>query len=394
MKELLRVFARRMMAAAPDGSLVGRTGTNQFALLLRGIEIEDVRRLVEEFIKALTAPLQSEGQRLFFTLSTGYSLIESGVEQAPETVLNEAQMACHDARVAGGDRIVAFTAAMRQATRNRISLEQDLRRALDAAEFDLHFQPIVPLVKGGEMSLEALLRWRHPRLGLLAPASFIQVAIDSGVMLELGRRVLGAACTSLGNIRRQKGLDQLGMTVNMSAPEVLLPGTAEAIQMELMRNDLPPHALTIEITETALMVDLDRAAAAIAEIREVGVSISLDDFGTAYSSLSWLRKLAIDKVKIDRSFVAGIENEPEDLAIVRSVIDLTRAFKRSVVAEGVENLNQLRILRALGADHAQGYLYSRPVPLESFDAASFSAFLAIDSGVDVGDAKLASNRSG
>lgn len=382
MQQLLRQFAGRMMAAAPDGSMVGRTATNLFALLLRGIEIEDVPRLVEQFTTALTAPLQSEGQRLFFTLSTGYAPVESNIEQDSETLLNEAQMACHEARVAGGDRIVPFTTEMRQAMRGRISLEQDLRRGLDAAEFDLHFQPIVPLKKDGGLSLEALLRWRHPRLGILAPAAFIQVAIDSGVMLELGRRVLTAACNSLARLRAQKGLEHVGVTVNMSAPEVLLPGTAEAIQMELLRNGLPAHALTIEITETAFMVDLDRAAAAIAELREVGVSISLDDFGTAYSSLSWLRKLAIDKVKIDRSFVSGIENAPEDLAIVRSVVDLTRAFKRDVVAEGVENVNQLRILRALGVDYAQGYLFARPEPLEKFDAARLKAIVSIDESFD------------
>ena len=152
--------------------------------------------------------------------------------------------------------------------------------------------------------------------------------------------------------------------------------------MELLRNGLPARALTIEITETAFMVDLDRAAAAISEIREVGVSLSLDDFGTAYSSLSWLRKLAIDKVKIDRSFVSGIENAPEDLAIVRSIVDLSRAFKRDVVAEGVENLNQLRILRALGVDHAQGYLFARPEPLEKFDATRLNALVPIAESID------------
>jgi len=378
MQQLLRQFASRLVAAAPDSSLVGRTATNQFGLLLRGIEVDDVPRLVQQFTAALTSPLQSEGQRLFFTLSTGYALIEDSVQQDAETVLNEALMACHDARIAGGDRIIPFTAEMRQTMRGRISLEQDLRRGLDAEEFGLHFQPIVPLTPDGDMSLEALLRWKHPRLGLLAPPAFVQVAIDSGVMLELGRRVLAAACSSIATIRRQEGLEDLGVTVNMSAPEVLLPGTAEAIQMELLRNGLPPRALTIEITETAFMVDMDRAAAAIAEIREIGVSISLDDFGTAYSSLSWLRKLSIDKVKIDRSFVAGIEHEPKDLAIVRSIVDLTKAFNRDVVAEGVENMFQLRILRALGAQHAQGYLFARPEPLEKFDAARLNALPTID----------------
>ncbi|HYJ41031.1 MAG TPA: GGDEF and EAL domain-containing protein [Steroidobacteraceae bacterium] len=394
MQLLLREFAGRLAIAGPDGTLVARTGTNQFAMLLRGVEKWELPRILTQVNASLTTPLVSEGQRLFFTLSGGYAYIDSEIEQDAETLLNEAQMACHEARAAGGDRATPFTAEMRHAMRGRISLEQDLRRALDAAEFDLHFQPIVSLNEGGDMSLEALLRWRHPRLGVLSPESFIQVAIDSGIMLDLGRRVLANACTSLAKLQSQKGMEQLGMTVNMSAPEVLLPGTAEAIQMELLRNGLPARALTIEITETAFMVDLDRAASAIAEIREIGVSISLDDFGTAYSSLSWLRKLAIDKVKIDRSFVAGIENVPEDLAIVRSVVDLTRAFKRDVVAEGVENLNQLRILRALGVDHAQGYLFSRPEPLEKFDAARLNSLRSIDRGLDVADARTAHSQSG
>jgi EAL domain-containing protein (putative c-di-GMP-specific phosphodiesterase class I)/GGDEF domain-containing protein len=394
MQQLLRQFAARLVAAAPDGSLVGRTATNEFALLLRGAEPNDVPRSVEEFVAAVTPPLQSEGQRLFFTLSTGYALIDSETEQDAESVLTEAQMACHEAREAGGDRTTPFTTAMRQNMRGRLSLEQDLRRALDAAEFTLHFQPIVPLTKGGAMSLEALLRWRHPRLGLLAPDAFIQVAIDSGVMLELGRRVISNACSSLAKLRAQTGLEQLGMTVNMAAPEVLLPGTAEAIQMELMRNGLPAQALTIEITETALMVDLARAAAAIAEIRALGVGISLDDFGTAYSSLCWLRRLTIDKVKIDRSFVAGIEHEARDLAIVESIIGLTKAFKREVVAEGVENESQLRILRGLGVDHAQGYLFARPEPVEKFDAARLKSIASLNFAPDVAGAIPAHNRIG
>ena len=191
---LLRQFAGRLAIAGPDGTLVARIGTNQFAMLLRGVEEWELRRILTQVNGSLTAPLVSEGQRLFFTLSGGYSLIDSELEQDAETLINEAQMACHEARAAGGDRASPFTAEMRQAMRGRISLEQDLRRGLDAQEFDLHFQPIVPLQKDGDMSLEALLRWRHPRLGVLAPPAFIQVAIDSGVILELGRRVLSAAC--------------------------------------------------------------------------------------------------------------------------------------------------------------------------------------------------------
>jgi EAL domain-containing protein (putative c-di-GMP-specific phosphodiesterase class I) len=187
--------------------------------------------------------------------------------------------------------------------------------------------------------------------------------------------VLAAACTSLARLRAQPGLEDMTMTINMSAPEVLLPGTADAVRLELLRNELPPRALAIEITETALIVDMDRAVSAVAEIREIGVNISLDDFGTAYSSLTWLRRLPIDKIKIDRAFVAGIEREACDLAIVKSVIQLAKAFKHEVVAEGVETPGQLSILRELGVDYVQGFLFARPAPLETLSAASLGSFM-------------------
>jgi diguanylate cyclase len=221
-----------------------------------------------------------------------------------------------------------------------------------------------------------LLRWRHPRYGVLSPGSFIGLAIDAGIMMELGRRVLRSACESVAKLRAKPGLEGLEITVNMSAPEVLLPGTADAIRRELLRNALPPEAITIEITETALIVDLDRAAVAIGEIRALGVKLSLDDFGTAYSSLSWLRRLPIDQVKIDRSYVSGIENEPRDLAIVKSVVELAKAFKRGVVAEGVESAGQLAVLKGLGVDHAQGFHFARPLPLAKLDIRQLRALAA------------------
>jgi EAL domain-containing protein (putative c-di-GMP-specific phosphodiesterase class I) len=301
------------------------------------------------------------------TLSTGFTLMVSDIPVSPDVLIAEANMAANEARDHGGDRVEPFTEKMREAMRARLSMEQDLRRALDAAEFDLYFQPIVPLLPGGNASMEALLRWKHPINGVLSPCDFIDVAIDSGVMLELGRRVLRHACSAIARLRAREGLENLVMTVNMSAPEVLLPGTAEAVRSELMAHGLPPSALTLEVTETALICDLERAAEAIAEIRALGVTISLDDFGTAYSSLSWLRQLPIDKVKIDRSFVAGITTQPADLAIVRSIVELAKAFSRDVVAEGVETVEQLQVLRELGVHHAQGYLFARPQPFEKID---------------------------
>ena len=368
MPALLRQFGARLIAAAPEGTLVARVATNEFALLLRGVSPSGVPSAVNAINSAAKLPLVNEGQRLFMTLSTGYTLLDPANPQPAETLIAEAHMAEQQARGEGGDRAIAFNESMRQAMRKRLNLEQDLRRGLDAAEFDLHFQPIVPLLPGGGAAVEALLRWRHPSLGLLGPQDFIQVAIDSGVMLELGRRVLRAACAAIAKLRSRQGLEDLEVTINMSAPEILLPGTADAVRSELIAHNLPPRALTLEITESALICDLDRAAEAIAEIRALGVQISLDDFGTCYSSLSWLRQLPIDKVKIDRSFVAGIGWEAQDLAIVRSIVDLAKAFNRDVVAEGVERVEQLRILRELGVDHAQGYLFARPQPMEKIDA--------------------------
>ena len=368
MPALLRQFGARLIAAAPEGTLVARVATNEFALLLRGVSPSGVPSAVNAINSAAKLPLVNEGQRLFMTLSTGYTLLDPANPQPAETLIAEAHMAEQQARGEGGDRAIAFNESMRQAMRKRLNLEQDLRRGLDAAEFDLHFQPIVPLLPGGGAAVEALLRWRHPSLGLLGPQDFIQVAIDSGVMLELGRRVLRAACAAIAKLRSRQGLEDLEVTINMSAPEILLPGTADAVRSELIAHNLPPRALTLEITESALICDLDRAAEAIAEIRALGVQISLDDFGTCYSSLSWLRQLPIDKVKIDRSFVAGIGREAQDLAIVRSIVDLAKAFNRDVVAEGVERVEQLRILRELGVDHAQGYLFARPQPMEKIDA--------------------------
>ncbi len=363
---LKRQFAARMQAAGGEHSIVARVGPNEYALLLRDVPAKQVPQAIQTWHAAAKLPLESDGQRLFLTLSLGYSEINAATGST-EDLMTETRVATAAARRQGGDRIVAFTSAMRREMRDRALMEQDLRRALDASEFDLEFQPIIPLVNGGKLSLEALLRWRHPRRGLLTPASFLDVALEAGIMVDLGRRVLRMACEQMMKLRA-RGLEDVNLTINMSAPEVLVPGTADAIRSELLRSHLPPDCITIEITETALMVDMDRAAIAIGEIRALGVRISLDDFGTAYSSLSWLRRLPIDQVKIDRSYVSGIEHEPRDLAIVKSVVDLTKSFSRDVVAEGVESAAQLEVLRGLGVKYAQGFYFARPMPAARLDA--------------------------
>ncbi|HTE40769.1 MAG TPA: EAL domain-containing protein, partial [Steroidobacteraceae bacterium] len=311
-------------------------------------------------------PFSAGNEKLFLTFSVGLTYREVGNKQNAEQALTEARLALLDAENQGGNRAELYAPAMRARISARAELEQDLRRGLEAQEFILFFQPVVDLQTGVCMSTEALLRWRHPIRGIVGPSEFMQVGIESGVMLELGRRIIGAACGSLARIRKQSGMHSMTISVNMSSPEILLPGTAELLYSELKQANVPPDALTIEITESVLMTDLKRAREALLDIKRVGVKIGLDDFGTAFSSLSWLRWLPIDTIKIDRSFVAGVPTDKRNTAIVRAIVDLARTFEHSVVAEGIETQEQLRALRDLGIHRGQGFLFASPQPVEAF----------------------------
>jgi len=366
---LLRTLAERLTNNAPLGACVARTAPQEFAMLLIDVSRDELRDAVDAWQNALRKPLLMGDQPLFATLSIGHSRSDTPWEINTEHLLAEARLALLDAKRAGGDRVQAFLPPMRERLRQRAAVEQDLRRALDACEFDLHFQPVVDLRTGECSSFEALLRWEHPERGLLMPNDFMQVGIESGVMLELGRRVLRAACEGLAEIRRTTGLDAIGVSINMSAPEVLLPGTAEIAYAELRRAELPPQALVIEITETVLMVDLERANNILRFIKEGGIRIGLDDFGTAFSSLSWLRWLPIDVVKIDRGFVAGLPNDARNAAIIRAIVELSHSFEQEIVAEGIETPEQLQSLRELGVTQGQGYLFARPEAARAFDRA-------------------------
>jgi EAL domain-containing protein (putative c-di-GMP-specific phosphodiesterase class I) len=314
----------------------------------------------------LQAPFSAGNEKLFLTFSAGLTYRAVGNRQNAEHVLTEARLALLDAENQGGNRMQLYAPAMRARISARAELEQDLRRGVEAKEFILFFQPVVDLQSGVCMSTEALLRWRHPVRGIIGPSEFMQVGIESGVMLELGRRVIGAACAGIAQIRKQSGMHAMTISVNMSSPEILLPGTAELLYAELAQANVPPDALTIEITESVLMTDLKRAREALLDIKRGGVKIGLDDFGTAFSSLSWLRWLPIDTIKIDRGFVAGVPTDKRNTAIVKAIVELAATFEHSVVAEGIETQEQLRALRELGIHRGQGFLFASPQPVEAF----------------------------
>lgn len=363
---LLREVARRLAAHGLEGACLARTGVNEFGLLALDTGPDAVLAAIESWRAALHAPLVLGDQRLFATLSVGYSEHRDPASLDTKGLLAEARLAATEARQSGGNAVRPFSSSMRDRVRDRALVEQDLRRALGAEQFVLHFQPVVDLRSGRCVSVEALLRWRHPERGLLLPSDFLGVAIECGAMIEIGRWALRAACDALRGLRQTTGLPLLTVSVNMCAPEILLPGTAEAAQAALSSAGLEGDALTIEITETVLLADVARADGVLRTMREAGIRVGLDDFGTGFSSLSWLLSLPIDAVKIDRSFVSSLPGDWRSAVIVRALSDLCHRFGQQVIAEGIDSADQVDVLVEMGLPRGQGYLFAAPAPVEQF----------------------------
>jgi diguanylate cyclase (GGDEF)-like protein len=361
---LLRLVAERIAKHLPTEAKLARIAADEFGIAISSSP-EKFAADLTRWLAGPRDPLMLGEERIFLTLSIGFAGAQTGASNA-EQLIADAGLAMSQARQAGGARTVEFDRSMRERVENRLLAEQDLRRGLAAREFEVYFQPIVDLATLQCVSAEALLRWCHPTQGLILPGDFIATAIESGAILELGRQALRSACEGLARIRAQTQNPEFKVTVNMSAPEVLSPGMVELVHAELNRLGLFANSITLEVTETALITDLDQASAALNKLKASGVRISLDDFGTAFSSLSWLHKLPIDTVKIDRGFVEGIPASTSSTTLVRAIADLSHAFHRDVVAEGIETEQQLLALRDMGVKSGQGFLFAHAEPPERF----------------------------
>ena len=276
-------------------------------------------------------------------------------------VLRDADIAMYRAKQRGKGMVV-FDKRMRQELVESINLESELREVLNNNGLTLHYQPIVAVCDEKLEGFEALVRWEHPLRGMIPPDRFIPLAEETGLIIELGKWVISEACLTLK--RWQETLASarnLTMSVNVSIRQFSKPGLVEHVTEVLQHNDLNPACLKIEITESVLMHDVNRTVAELNRLRTLGVQIAIDDFGTGYSSLSYLRRMPIDHLKIDRSFISGFEETQENNQIVQSIISLARSLGLSVIAEGVENREQLDRLRALNCDKAQGFMFSRPL---------------------------------
>jgi diguanylate cyclase (GGDEF)-like protein/PAS domain S-box-containing protein len=358
---LLAEVGARLHDALRPTDLLARFGGDEFVVLCRSVRTEaQAVSIAGRLAQAVSAPFTVDGSEVYVTASTGIALAAEGL--SPEDLLRAADTAMYRAKRWGRPYQV-FDEAMRVRSTERLSMESALHRALEREEFRLHYQPAVSILDGRIVGVEALLRWEHPDRGLILPAEFIPVAEESGLIVPIGRWVLEEACRQAERWRRFGR--ETWLSLNLSAHQLTAPDLVEEVRAALEETATDPQRIHLEITESALMEDTDGVARVVRALKELGVRLSIDDFGTGYSSLAHLKRLAVDTLKIDRSFVDGLGREAEDTAIVMAVLGMARSLGLSVVAEGVETEEQLTALRDLGCTLAQGFYFARPEPPES-----------------------------
>lgn len=364
---LIRGVGERLRGAVRHEDTVARLGGDEFTLLLPDVaEPVAAARVAEKVLAALRLPFTLDGNELFVTASMGISLYPGDGGDA-ETLVKNADIAMYRAKDQGRDGYMLFTPAMNASAAERLALENRLRRALPQGELELHYQPLIELADGSVYGVEALLRWRHPEHGVVPPADFIPLAEATGLILPMGPWVLETACTQ-AHAWQQQDLGALSVAVNLSARQFQQPGLSALVRHVLKTTRLAPHRLQIEITESSAMANAASAAETLAELRALGVRVAIDDFGTGYSSLAYLKRFAIDTLKIDQAFVRDL---PREAGIATAVIAMARTLKLDVVAEGVETWAQLEFLREHGCSRVQGELFSMPLP-----AADCAAYLS------------------
>ena len=360
---LLKAFAARIQDSLRDIDTLARLGGDEFVILLEDIENEDFASVVAVRLQqALKRPFLVNSKEVFAPASFGVVLNTKDYD-LPEDIIRDADAAMYHAKEKGRAQYKVFDKKLHQKALHLLQRETDLRKAIHRKEFVTHYQPIVSLKSRSVVGFEALIRWNHPQLGLIYPDSFISIAEETGLIIPITRLVLQEACSDLKSWQDEiQDLQKLTMNVNISSKHFLLPSLLDDIKEILDSTGLPPDHLKLEITETALMEDVEETVRHVNRMRDYGLQIVIDDFGTGYSSLSYLQRLPIDTLKVDRSFVSHIQNTPDgNRNIVEAIISLAHRLDMIVVAEGVENLEQLTILLNMKCQFGQGYLFSKPI---------------------------------
>lgn len=362
---LLREVAGRLLNCSRGGETVARFESDEFAILLTHIsgtdDLIETSNLIQETLKS---PFVLEGQELFVTVSIGISLCPDDGSDT-QSLLKNAGAALYRAKEMGGNNYQFYTADMNTRAFKRLAMESSLRRAIEREEFSVYYQPLINIGTRQIVGAEALVRWHHPDLGLVLPAEFIPLAEDTGLIVPIGEWVLRTACAQV-MAWQAAGVGSLRLSVNLSPRQFQQHDLSETVIRILSETGFSPTQLDLELTEGSIMKNAEFAIRVLGELKQMGIQSSLDDFGTGYSSLSYLKRLPIDTLKIDQSFVRDATTDPDDAAIVMAIITLAHNLRLKVIAEGVETEEQFRFLHLLKCDEMQGYLFSRPLPAEDF----------------------------
>ncbi len=362
-----QAVARLALMPHGDDSLA-RLGGDEFGVLLDDIkDPSDAIRVANRIQESVAAPFAFNGQEVFSSASIGIVLSSTDRDRA-EDLLRDADIAMCRAKTAGKARCEVFDGEMHARAVNRLRMERELRAAVARGEFLVHYQPIVQLESGRITGFEALIRWQHPERGVVPPNDFIDLAEETGLIVPMNRWLLREICQQ-GRIwqSRYPSEPALTVTANITSKELLQEDLVSSIRQTLQQTAMSPRHLQLEIRETVAMADAENAAQVLARLKELGVRLSIDDFGTGYSSLSRLQGLPLDTLKIDRSFISGMDDDPDKREIVRVIVMLGQQLGMKVVAEGTEKAEQVRYLKDLGCDYAQGYFFSRPVDARAFE---------------------------
>ena len=364
---LIKEVAHRLAGVARGTDTVGRLGGDEFLFIMdRLAKREDAEHVARRAVKALELPIRLDGVDLHTSASIGIAMFPADGKSA-EALIANADAAMYCAKQRGRNNIQCYAEGMNSATQERVKLESDLHQALSLKQLELHYQPKVDTKTGLIHGVEALARWRHPQRGLVPPGEFIPLAESCGLIDGIGEWVVRESCRQ-ARAWQLEGLPPLRVAVNLSAFQFRHGNLLQMIREALQAAQLEPRFLEVEITESALMSDPEESVTILEQLSRMGVVVSVDDFGTGYSSMSYLRRFPIDKLKIDRGFIAELISRADDASIVRAIVSLAHSLRLKVVAEGVETSEQLNVLRSLGCDQYQGFCFSPAVPATQFAA--------------------------